>query len=51
MFASLGCIIDKSKNIYPSKMIDEILPDMYLFQFHDVLPGTCIKRVYDVTDV
>ena len=50
LFGSLAYIIKKDKAAYPSHAIDTILPDMYLFQFHDVLPGTCIKNVYDVTD-
>ncbi len=29
--------------------LDALWQDVLLFQFHDVLPGSCIKRVYDTT--
>ncbi|MES2310522.1 MAG: glycoside hydrolase family 38 C-terminal domain-containing protein [Verrucomicrobiota bacterium] len=32
---------------YPSKELDEIWKEVLLYQFHDILPGSSIKRVYD----
>lgn len=31
---------------YPKKEIDSLWREMLLYQFHDILPGTSIKRVY-----
>ncbi len=36
---------------YPRAELDAIWKDVLLFQFHDVLPGSAIGRVYDVTAV
>ncbi|MFC4619744.1 alpha-mannosidase [Camelliibacillus cellulosilyticus] len=32
---------------YPKKDIDEIWKEVLLYQFHDILPGSSITRVYD----
>ncbi len=32
---------------YPKKEIDSLWKEMLLYQFHDILPGTSIKRVYE----
>lgn len=32
---------------YPKEELDEIWKEMLLFQFHDIIPGSSIKRVYD----
>ena len=32
---------------YPKRQIDEIWKEVLLYQFHDILPGSSIKRVYD----
>lgn len=32
---------------YPKDEIDEIWKEVLLYQFHDILPGSSIKRVYD----
>ncbi|MFD0693180.1 glycoside hydrolase family 38 C-terminal domain-containing protein [Paenibacillus sp. GCM10027628] len=32
---------------YPSQELDEIWKEVLLYQFHDILPGSSIKRVYD----
>lgn len=32
---------------YPKAEIDEIWKEVLLYQFHDILPGSSIKRVYD----
>lgn len=51
MFAALRSIyVDKSSKNYPKDMFDEVWKKMMLFHFHDVLPGTCIRLVYEVTD-
>lgn len=33
------------------KTIDDLWKEALLYQFHDILPGSSIKRVYDETDV
>ncbi len=37
------------KSAYPQKEIEAIWKEVLLFQFHDILPGSSIKRVYDET--
>ncbi|TFE27530.1 alpha-mannosidase [Cohnella luojiensis] len=32
---------------YPSEELEEIWKEVLLYQFHDILPGSSIKRVYD----
>lgn len=32
---------------YPKKRLDNIWKEVLLYQFHDILPGSSIKRVYD----
>ncbi|WP_244917101.1 alpha-mannosidase [Paenibacillus castaneae] len=32
---------------YPSDRLEEIWKEVLLYQFHDILPGSSIKRVYD----
>jgi alpha-mannosidase len=32
---------------YPAEALDRLWKEILLYQFHDVLPGTSIKRVYD----
>ena len=32
---------------YPQAKLDEIWEEVLLYQFHDILPGSSIKRVYD----
>jgi alpha-mannosidase len=32
---------------YPASRLDEIWREVLLYQFHDILPGSSIKRVYD----
>lgn len=34
---------------YPRKKLEEIWKEVLLYQFHDVLPGSSIRRVYDET--
>jgi len=51
LFATFRSIfVDKSRKNYPKAMFDEVWKKMMLFHFHDVLPGTCIRLVYEVTD-
>lgn len=32
---------------YPKKQLDDIWKEVLLYQFHDILPGSSIQRVYD----
>jgi len=32
---------------YPAERIEKIWKEVLLLQFHDILPGSSIKRVYD----
>jgi len=41
----LGSIYTRLK--YPNKKLDEIWKETLLYQFHDILPGSSITRVYD----
>jgi alpha-mannosidase len=34
---------------YPSSFIEEIYKEVLLYQFHDILPGSAVKEVYDET--
>lgn len=34
---------------YPTERLNEIWREVLLYQFHDILPGSSIKRVYDET--
>jgi len=42
--AVISMIISGKK--YPDKLIEKIWKEVLLYQFHDILPGTSIKRVY-----
>lgn len=33
--------------LYPAEQLEEIWKEVLLYQFHDILPGSSIKRVYD----
>ncbi|NLI53750.1 MAG: alpha-mannosidase [Clostridiales bacterium] len=37
------------KQAYPHAVFEEIWKEVLLYQFHDILPGTCISRVYRET--
>ena len=39
----------ESKNAYPKKELDEIWERVLLNQFHDILPGSSIRQVYEDT--
>ncbi|OHB52746.1 MAG: alpha-mannosidase [Planctomycetes bacterium GWF2_41_51] len=43
----LSCIANIYGLNYPQKQIDEIWQEVLLYQFHDILPGSSINRVYD----
>ncbi len=35
---------------YPKERVEKLWKEVLLYQFHDILPGSAIKRVYDETD-
>lgn len=39
----------KTGHTYPSAQLEKIWKEVLLYQFHDILPGSAIKRVYDET--
>ena len=41
-----GAMLKDKKYAYPKARLDEIWKEMMLYQFHDILPGTSIARVY-----
>jgi alpha-mannosidase len=43
----LSCIASLKGLEYPQQHIDKIWKEVLLYQFHDILPGSSIKRVYD----
>ncbi len=43
--STLNMIFKKKE--YPAKELNEIWQEVLLYQFHDILPGSSIKRVYD----
>lgn len=45
-FVSSLCKI-KFGDDYESELIEEVWKEILLYQFHDILPGSSIKRVYD----
>lgn len=45
--ALLACLGEKGDKA----VIDEVWKEVLLYQFHDILPGSSIQRVYDETDV
>ena len=45
--ALLACLGQKGDKA----VIDELWKEVLLYQFHDILPGSSIKRVYDETEV
>jgi alpha-mannosidase len=36
-----------SGSVYPGKEIEDMWKEVLLYQFHDIIPGSSIKRVYD----
>ena len=49
LLASLNMI--KNKKVYPKDKIDENYETFLLHQFHDILPGSAIKKVYEDADI
>ncbi|WP_339817428.1 glycoside hydrolase family 38 C-terminal domain-containing protein [Paenibacillus sp. FSL R7-0216] len=45
--ASLQLVLGESPAAYPAARLEEIWKEMLLYQFHDILPGSSITRVYD----
>ncbi len=43
--SSLGCLT--SGRSYPAAEIERLWKEVLLYQFHDIIPGSSIKRVYD----
>lgn len=43
--AEFAAIVTKSQ--YPQQRLEKIWKEILLYQFHDILPGSSIKRVYD----
>lgn len=39
------------KKEYPNTELEKLWKEVLLYQFHDIIPGSSIKRVYDETDV
>ncbi|WP_238991360.1 alpha-mannosidase [Rariglobus hedericola] len=37
--------------VYPAEALDRLWKEVLLYQFHDILPGSSIKRVYDECNV
>lgn len=46
LFATYASILNKKAFKYPLAEIESIWSDICLCQFHDVLPGSCINKVY-----
>ncbi|MBB3072106.1 alpha-mannosidase [Paenibacillus baekrokdamisoli] len=45
-FASVLAAVGEELS-YPAQTLEEIWKEVLLYQFHDILPGSSIKRVYD----
>lgn len=45
-FASVLALMANGKK-YPSEELERVWKEVLLYQFHDILPGSSIKRVYD----
>ncbi len=50
LFATIVCALEKSNTRYNATLFADTWRKIMLFQFHDVLPGTCIGPVYEVTE-
>ena len=48
--AALGTVLSEN-TIYPKKVLDRIWERVLLNQFHDILPGSSIRQVYEDTTV
>lgn len=45
-YASVMALVNQGKR-YPQEEIESLWKEVLLYQFHDILPGSSIKRVYD----
>lgn len=46
-YEAISSVALKTGYKFPKEKIDKIWHETMLYQFHDILPGSCIKRVYD----
>ncbi len=46
---TISSLLGKSE--YPKETLEELWKEVLLYQFHDIIPGSSIKRVYDENDV
>ncbi len=49
--AEVWAIAASNQLAYPLATLDALWKDVLLNQFHDILPGSCIERVYDEANV
>lgn len=49
LLAALGTVLNEGHSTYPKKALDEIWERVLLNQFHDILPGSSIRQVYEDT--
>ncbi len=47
---TLSCMAQEAGVAYPARTIQEGWDVLLLNQFHDIIPGSCVGPVYDVTD-
>ncbi len=49
IMSTISSLLGKSD--YPKNTLEELWKEVLLYQFHDIIPGSSIKRVYDENDV
>jgi alpha-mannosidase len=49
IMSTIASLLGKKK--YPAGELEKLWKEVLLYQFHDIIPGSSIKRVYDETDV
>ena len=49
IMSTIASLVSSQK--YPKKELETLWKEVLLYQFHDIIPGSSIKRVYDETDV
>ncbi len=49
IMSTISLLCDGKK--YPREELEKLWKEVLLYQFHDIIPGSSIKRVYDETDV
>ncbi|MCL2700392.1 MAG: glycosyl hydrolase-related protein [Phycisphaerae bacterium] len=50
MWASAALAVGAKKYEFPEAVMEELWRDLLLHQFHDILPGSSIQRVYEETE-